>query len=85
MITSSHYLSCNPPLCALLPHLQAGMSASEPNSPRVPVPDVSLSVQTSPHARAKRKIAALMDEIEILKQDKATKQRYEARTHQLSD
>ncbi|KAG2747624.1 hypothetical protein P692DRAFT_20954353 [Suillus brevipes Sb2] len=57
--------------CALLPHLQAGMSASEPNSPQVPVPDVSLSVQTSPHARANRKIAALMDEIEILKQDNA--------------
>jgi hypothetical protein len=47
------------------------MSASEPNSPQVPVPDVSLSVQTSPHARANRKIAALMDEIEILKQDNA--------------
>ncbi|KAG1797358.1 uncharacterized protein HD556DRAFT_1233471 [Suillus plorans] len=40
-----------------------------------PVLDISLSVQTSPHARAKRKIAALMDEIEILKQDKAIKQR----------
>ncbi|KAG1854080.1 hypothetical protein C8R48DRAFT_610164 [Suillus tomentosus] len=48
------------------------MSTSEIISP---VLDISLSVQTSPHARAKRKIAALMDEIEILKQDKAIKQR----------
>lgn len=37
--------------------------------------DISLSVQTSPHARAKRKIAALVEEVEILKQDKATKKR----------
>ncbi|KAG1761463.1 hypothetical protein EDD22DRAFT_954024 [Suillus occidentalis] len=51
------------------------MSASETNSPQAPITDVSLSVQTSPHARAKRKIAALMDEIKILKQDKAIKQR----------
>ncbi|KAG1811110.1 uncharacterized protein BJ212DRAFT_1483785 [Suillus subaureus] len=32
--------------------------------------DVSLCVQTSPHARVKRKIATLMEDIEILKQDK---------------
>lgn len=38
--------------------------------------EVSLCVPTSPNARAKRRIAALMDEIEILKQDKAMKQRY---------
>lgn len=40
-----------------------------------PAPHVSLSVNTSPQARAKRRIAALMEEVEILKQDKATKQR----------
>ncbi|KAG1868167.1 hypothetical protein C8R48DRAFT_599093 [Suillus tomentosus] len=34
-----------------------------------------MSLPTSPHARAKRRIATLMDEVEILKQDKATKQR----------
>lgn len=39
--------------------------------------DVSLSVHTSPHARAKRKIATLMEDIEILKQDKAAKNRCE--------
>ncbi|KAG0696984.1 hypothetical protein DFH29DRAFT_1004123 [Suillus ampliporus] len=38
-------------------------------------PDISSCLPTSPHARAKRKIAALMDEVEILKQDKVTKQR----------
>lgn len=37
--------------------------------------DVSLHVPTSPQARAKQRIAALMEEVEILKQDKATKQR----------
>jgi hypothetical protein len=36
---------------------------------------VSLSLQTSPDARAKRKIATLLEDIEILKQDKATKNR----------
>ncbi|KAG0698358.1 hypothetical protein DFH29DRAFT_1002870 [Suillus ampliporus] len=46
---------------------------SSENAP--PPSDTSLCVQTSPHARAKRKIATLMDEVEILKQDKATKQR----------
>ncbi|KIK31905.1 hypothetical protein CY34DRAFT_102531, partial [Suillus luteus UH-Slu-Lm8-n1] len=51
------------------------MSVSESNLPQAPIPDASLSVQTSPHSRAKRKIAALMDEIEILKQDKVIKQR----------
>ncbi|KAG1819464.1 hypothetical protein DFJ58DRAFT_673314, partial [Suillus subalutaceus] len=55
--------------------LQSGMSTSETNSQQAPNLDVSLCVQTSPHARAKQKIAALMDEIEILKQDKAIKQR----------
>ncbi|KAG1895065.1 uncharacterized protein F5891DRAFT_1194569 [Suillus fuscotomentosus] len=40
-----------------------------------PAPHISLSVNTSPQARAKRRIAALMEEVEILKQDKATKQR----------
>ncbi|KAG1900176.1 uncharacterized protein F5891DRAFT_980458 [Suillus fuscotomentosus] len=44
-------------------------------NPSPPVPVVSLCVSTSPQARAKRKIAALMEEVEILKQDKATKQR----------
>ncbi|KAG1859109.1 hypothetical protein C8R48DRAFT_605987 [Suillus tomentosus] len=51
------------------------MPTSDINSGQGPTPDVSLCVQTSPHARAKRKIAALTDEIEILKQDKAIKQR----------
>ncbi|KAG0696536.1 hypothetical protein DFH29DRAFT_879307 [Suillus ampliporus] len=46
---------------------------SSENAP--PPSDTSLCVQTSPHARAKRKIAALMEEVKILKQDKATKQR----------
>ncbi|KAG2739649.1 hypothetical protein P692DRAFT_20757148 [Suillus brevipes Sb2] len=36
---------------------------------------VSLSLQTSPDARAKRKIATLLEDIEILKQDKANKNR----------
>ncbi|KAG1901200.1 uncharacterized protein F5891DRAFT_1187896 [Suillus fuscotomentosus] len=49
------------------------MSASE-NEPGGP-PDGSLCVPTSPHARAKRRIASLMSEVEILKQDKATKHR----------
>ncbi|KAG1839593.1 hypothetical protein C8R48DRAFT_621548 [Suillus tomentosus] len=40
-----------------------------------PAPHISLSVNTSPQARAKQRIAALMEEVEILKQDKATKQR----------
>ncbi|KAG2085713.1 uncharacterized protein F5147DRAFT_659422 [Suillus discolor] len=51
------------------------MPTSDINSGQCPTLDVSLCVQTSPHARAKRKIATLMDEIEILKQDKAIKQR----------
>ncbi|KAG2108069.1 uncharacterized protein F5147DRAFT_653149 [Suillus discolor] len=33
--------------------------------------EVSLCVPTSPHARAKRRITALMEEVEALKQDKA--------------
>ncbi|KAG2084491.1 uncharacterized protein F5147DRAFT_782472 [Suillus discolor] len=45
------------------------------SSENAPSSNTSLCVQTSPHARAKRKIAALMEEVEILKQDKATKQR----------
>lgn len=49
----------------------SGMSCQD-----VSPPDTSLCVQTSPHARAKQKIAALMEEVEILRQNKATKQRY---------
>ncbi|KAG2096308.1 uncharacterized protein F5147DRAFT_778356 [Suillus discolor] len=45
------------------------------SSENAPSLNTSLCVQMSPHARAKRKIAALMEEVEILKQDKATKQR----------
>ncbi|KAG2120017.1 hypothetical protein DEU56DRAFT_760922 [Suillus clintonianus] len=41
----------------------------------LPPSDPSLCVQTSSDARAKRKIAALMEEVELLKQDKAIKQR----------
>jgi Tfp pilus assembly protein PilN len=37
--------------------------------------EASLCVPTTPHARAKRRIAALTEEIEALKQDKAIKQR----------
>ncbi|KIK41886.1 hypothetical protein CY34DRAFT_12728 [Suillus luteus UH-Slu-Lm8-n1] len=44
-------------------------------SSHLQVCDISLSVQTSPHARAKRKIATLVEEVEILRQDKATKKR----------
>ncbi|KAG1789841.1 uncharacterized protein HD556DRAFT_1446631 [Suillus plorans] len=40
-----------------------------------PPPAVSLCVSTSPQARAKRKFAALMEEVENLKQDKMIKQR----------
>ncbi|KAG1900470.1 uncharacterized protein F5891DRAFT_980403 [Suillus fuscotomentosus] len=36
---------------------------------------VSMRVPTSPSARAKRQIATLMEEVEVLKQDKATKKR----------
>jgi hypothetical protein len=52
------------------------MSVSR-NSSRSPPPNNSLHVPTSPQARAKRKIATLMEEVELLKQDKATKQRYD--------
>ncbi|KAG2747685.1 hypothetical protein P692DRAFT_20737382 [Suillus brevipes Sb2] len=45
------------------------------SSQDIPPSDASLCVQTSPHARAKRKIAALMEEVENLRQDKATKRR----------
>ncbi|KAG0707968.1 hypothetical protein DFH29DRAFT_871226 [Suillus ampliporus] len=38
-------------------------------------PDVSLYLQTSPRAMAKQKTAILMENIEILKQDKVTKNR----------
>jgi hypothetical protein len=41
----------------------------------VPPREVSLCVPTSPHARAKRRITALMEEVEALKQDKAVKHR----------
>jgi len=37
---------------------------------------ISLCIPTSPHARAKRRIAVLEEEVEILKQDRETKQRY---------
>ncbi|KAG2132680.1 hypothetical protein BD769DRAFT_1666128 [Suillus cothurnatus] len=40
-----------------------------------PPTGVSLCVPTSPHARAKRQIATLMEEVETLKQDKAIKHR----------
>jgi hypothetical protein len=52
-------------------------NSREDNLPPPPPPPsvVSLCVSTSPQARAKRKIAALMEEVEILKQDKVTKQR----------
>ncbi|KAG2142499.1 hypothetical protein BD769DRAFT_1348560 [Suillus cothurnatus] len=36
---------------------------------------ISLCIPTSPHARAKRRIAVLEEEVEILKQDRETKQR----------
>ncbi|KAG1764416.1 hypothetical protein EDD22DRAFT_951670 [Suillus occidentalis] len=52
------------------------MSASRHDSGNPQSQDVvSLSLQTSPDARAKRKIATLLEDIEILKQDKATKNR----------
>ncbi|KAG2113245.1 hypothetical protein BD769DRAFT_1673775 [Suillus cothurnatus] len=51
------------------------MSISEHDLSNPQPPDVSLCLQTSPHARAKRKIATLMEDIEILKQDKVTKHR----------
>jgi len=41
-----------------------------------PLTEGSFCVPTSPHARAKRRIAALMEEVETLKQDKAVKQRF---------
>ncbi|KAG1770348.1 hypothetical protein EV702DRAFT_1202397 [Suillus placidus] len=40
-----------------------------------PTEEISLCVSTSANARVKRRIATLMDEVETLKQDKATKQR----------
>jgi hypothetical protein len=46
------------------------------SSKNAPPLDTSLCVQTSPHARVKWKIAALMEVVELLKQDRATKQRY---------
>ncbi|KAG1898547.1 uncharacterized protein F5891DRAFT_1190619 [Suillus fuscotomentosus] len=62
----------------------SGMSVSDndrhanyQNSPPLPSHlDVLLCVSTSPHARAKRRIAALVEEVENLKQDRATKQRF---------
>ncbi|KAG1789117.1 uncharacterized protein HD556DRAFT_1447180 [Suillus plorans] len=54
------------------------MSASENNSGSPPLAQEaldSLHVPTSPQARAKRQIATLMEEVELLKQDKVTKQR----------
>ncbi|KAG1890544.1 uncharacterized protein F5891DRAFT_1198119 [Suillus fuscotomentosus] len=54
------------------------MSMPESNcAGNLPAPTtvVSLCVSTSPQARAKRKIAALVEEVENLKQEKAIKQR----------
>ncbi|KAG1900224.1 uncharacterized protein F5891DRAFT_1188921 [Suillus fuscotomentosus] len=51
------------------------MSASGHDSGSPPSGMISLRVPTSPQARAKRRIATLMEEVELLKQDKATKQR----------
>ncbi|KAG2060725.1 hypothetical protein BDR06DRAFT_1002594 [Suillus hirtellus] len=51
------------------------MSASGHDSGSPPLVMISLHVPTSPQARAKRRIATLMEEVELLKQDKATKQR----------
>jgi hypothetical protein len=48
-----------------------------PTPPPPPPPVISLCVSTSPQARAKRKISALEEEVQRLKQDKAIKQRYE--------
>ncbi|KAG2053740.1 hypothetical protein BDR06DRAFT_1008345 [Suillus hirtellus] len=57
------------------------MSASEPDSGALPhaltLPDLSGAVPTSSEARAKRRIAALEDELQTMKQEKGTKQRYE--------
>jgi hypothetical protein len=44
--------------------------------PSAPLTEAPPCVPTSPHARAKRRIAALMEEVETLKQDKAVKQRF---------
>jgi hypothetical protein len=51
------------------------MLISAPDSSNPQPPDVSSCLQTSPHARAKRKIATLMEDIKILKQDKPIKNR----------
>ncbi|KAG1786404.1 uncharacterized protein HD556DRAFT_1449785 [Suillus plorans] len=55
------------------------MSASEPDSGALPhalaLPDISGAVPTSSEARAKRRIAALEDELQTMKQEKGTKQR----------
>ncbi|KAG2049217.1 hypothetical protein BDR06DRAFT_1069805 [Suillus hirtellus] len=48
-------------------------TALTPPPPSFPM-ESSICVQTSPHARAKRRIAALLEEVETLKQDKAIKQ-----------
>ncbi|KAG2123040.1 hypothetical protein BD769DRAFT_1359952 [Suillus cothurnatus] len=45
------------------------------SNPLPSYPDISLRVSTSPNARAKRRIAALIEEVENLKQDRASKQR----------
>lgn len=58
------------------------MSASEPDSGALPhalaLPDISGAVPTSSEARAKRCIAALEDELQTMKQEKGTKQRFVA-------
>jgi hypothetical protein len=51
-------------------------SENHPGNHGTPL-DISMSLPTSPHARVKRRITTLMDKVEILKQDKATKQRFE--------
>jgi hypothetical protein len=55
--------------------LASGNVESGSGPPLTRVSD-SLHVSTSPQARAKRRIATLMEEVENLKQDRAIKQRY---------
>ncbi|KAG1728231.1 hypothetical protein EDB19DRAFT_1642556 [Suillus lakei] len=56
------------------------MSASEPNRQNethsgLAIPDLSGAVPTSAEARTKRRIAALEDELQMVKQERGTKQR----------
>lgn len=41
----------------------------------LPIPDISGAVPTSAEARAKRRIAALEEELQMMQQEKGTKQR----------